>query len=150
MDWMGDRLARLIEDGKKALGKEVVVISEAQEDEEDDGSGNWEEEAGLGTSSGRASRSGFIRRKDWSQGSGFTSYASPLLSPPPTTSLRRQQFSTMPSTHSSSALPIPNRSTHTTSTDTVHSFREDESQWQSPELREGMERARTAYLQGRQ
>jgi hypothetical protein len=67
MDWMGDRLARLIEDGKKALGKEVVVMSEAQEDEEDDGSGNWEEEANPGTSSGRASRSGSIRRKDKSQ-----------------------------------------------------------------------------------
>ena len=139
MDWMGDRLARLIEDGKKALGKEVVVMSEAQEDEEDDGSGNWEEEANPGTSSGRASRSGSMRRKDRSQALGFTSYVSPLSSPPPTLSPRRQQFSTV---HSSSALPIPGRSSH--------SFRGDEPQWQSPELRESMERARVAYLRDRQ
>ncbi|KAH9004584.1 hypothetical protein EDB86DRAFT_2884179 [Lactarius hatsudake] len=153
MDWMGDRLARLIEDGKKALGKEVVVMSEAQEDEEDDGSGNWEEEAKLGTSSGRASRSGSIRRKDKSQALGFTSYASPLTTPPPTSSPRRQQFSTLLSSHSTSALPIPGRSTHTTSIDTVqsyHSYRGDGSQWQSPELRESMERARAAYLRDRQ
>ncbi|KAI9464507.1 hypothetical protein BJY52DRAFT_1249521 [Lactarius psammicola] len=127
MDWMGDRLARLIEDGKKALGKEVVVMSEAQEDEEDDGSGNWEEEANFGTSSGRASRSGSIRRKDKSQTPGFTSYASPLISPPPSASPRRQQFSTVFPSHSSSALPIPGRSTHSASVDTVgyHSFRGD-------------------------
>ncbi len=153
MDWMGDRLARLIEDGKKALGKEVVVMSEAQEDEEDDGSGNWEEEANLGTSSGRASRSGSIRRKDKSQAPGLTSYASPLISPPPSASPRRQQFSTVLSSQSSSALPIPGRSTHSASVDTLgsyHSLRGDESQWQSPELRESMERARAAYLRDRQ
>ena len=145
MDWMGGRLARLIEDGKKALGKEVVVMSEAQEDEEDDGSGNWEEEANPGTSSGRASRSGSVRRKDKSHATGFAS-------PPRTASPRRQQFPTLTS-HSSSALPIPGRSTHSTSVDTVqsyHSFRGDESQWQSPELRESMERARAAYLRDRQ
>jgi hypothetical protein len=153
MDWMGDRLSRLIEDGKKALGKEVVVMSEAQEDEEDDGSGNWEEEANPGTSSGRASRSGSIRRKDKSQAPGFTSHVSPLISPPPTASPRRQQFSTVLSSHSSSALPIPGRSTHSASVDTVrshHSFRGDEAQWQSPELQESMERARAAYLRDRQ
>lgn len=153
MDWMGDRLARLIEDGKKALGKEVVVMSEAQEDEEDDGSGNWEEEANLGTSSGRASRSGSIRRKDKSQAlPGSTSYASPPILPSPAASPRRQQFSTVLSSHSSSALPIPGRSTHST-VDTVrscHSFHEEERQWQSPELRESMERARAAYLRDRQ
>ncbi|KAH9072262.1 hypothetical protein EDB83DRAFT_2361950 [Lactarius deliciosus] len=153
MDWMGDRLARLIEDGKKALGKEVVVMSEAQEDEEDDGSGNWEEEAKLGTSSGQASRSGSIRRKDKSQALNFTSYASPFTTPPPSASPRRQQFSTLLSSHPTSALPIPGRSTHSTSVDTVqsyHSYRGDESQWQSPELRESMERARAAYLRDRQ
>ena len=149
MDWMGDRLARLIEDGKKALGKEVVVMSEAQEDEEDDGSGNWEEEANPGTSS-RASISGSIRRKDKSQASGFISYVSPLTSPPPTASPRRQQFSTTLSSHSSSVLTVPGGSTHSTSVDACHSFHGDESQWQSPELRASMERARAAYLRGRQ
>lgn len=44
MDWIGDKLAQLIEEGKRALGKEIVVMSDAQEDEVDDGSGNWIEE----------------------------------------------------------------------------------------------------------
>ena len=44
MDWMGDRLAQLIAEGQKALGKEVVVMSEDQADEVDDGSGAWVEE----------------------------------------------------------------------------------------------------------
>lgn len=152
MDWMGDRLARLIEDGKKALGKEVVVMSEAQEDEEDDGSGNWEEEANPSTSSPRASISGSIHRKHKSQASGFISYASPLISPPPSASPRRHQFLTMHSSHPSSALPIPGRSnhTHSASVDSYQSFGGDDSQWQSPELRESMERARAAYLRDRQ
>lgn len=34
----------LIEEGKKALGTEVVVMSDAKEDEVDDGTGTWEEE----------------------------------------------------------------------------------------------------------
>jgi len=44
MDWIGDRLSELIEEGKRALSTEVVVMSEAKEDEVDDGSGDWEEE----------------------------------------------------------------------------------------------------------
>lgn len=152
MDWMGDRLAKLIEDGKKALGKEVVVMSEAQEDEEDDGSGNWEEEANPSTSSRRASISGSIRRKDKSQAPGLISYASPLMSPPPSASPRRQQFLTVHSSHPSSTLPIPGRSSHThsASVDSYHSIGGDDSHWQSPELRESMERARAAYLRDRQ
>jgi hypothetical protein len=46
MDWIGGKLAMLIEEGKKALGKEVVVMSDAKEDEVDDGTGTWEEEEG--------------------------------------------------------------------------------------------------------
>ena len=63
MDWMGGRLAQLIEDGKKALGKEIVVMSEAQEDEEDDGNGNWEEEADPDASILEPSRSSPVRRR---------------------------------------------------------------------------------------
>ena len=32
MDWMGSQLAKLIEEGKRALSKEVVVMSERKED----------------------------------------------------------------------------------------------------------------------
>ncbi|KXN81705.1 hypothetical protein AN958_03916 [Leucoagaricus sp. SymC.cos] len=51
MDWIGDKLAQLIEEGKRALSREVVVMSDAKEDEVDDGSGAWEEEDHLTSSS---------------------------------------------------------------------------------------------------
>ncbi|KAI0676018.1 hypothetical protein C8Q78DRAFT_1007677 [Trametes maxima] len=44
MSWIGDRLAQLIAEGQKALGKEVVIMSEDKADEVDDGSGAWVEE----------------------------------------------------------------------------------------------------------
>ncbi|KAI0306009.1 hypothetical protein B0F90DRAFT_953129 [Multifurca ochricompacta] len=93
MDWMGDRLAELIKDGKKALGKEVVVMSEAQEDGEDDGNGNWEEEVDRGTSLGPASRSGSIRRKGRPQAMAAASNASAFYLPPLSASPRSQRFS---------------------------------------------------------
>ena len=152
MDWMGDRLAQLIEDGKKALGKEVVVTSEVQEDEEDDGSGNWEEEVDPDISVSRASRSGSVRRRGRHRTPGTASSTSYLL-PPPTASPRRQQFSTTHLSQSCSSLPVPGFALHDYPADTTRlssSFREDESHWQSSELRESMERARAAYLRGRQ
>ncbi|KAF8643186.1 hypothetical protein AX16_009177 [Volvariella volvacea WC 439] len=44
MDWIGDKLSVLIEEGKRALGREVVVMSECKEDEVDDGLGGWVDE----------------------------------------------------------------------------------------------------------
>ncbi|KAI8968088.1 hypothetical protein BD414DRAFT_541449 [Trametes punicea] len=44
MTWIGDRLAQLIAEGQKALGREVVIMSEDKEDEVDDGSGAWVED----------------------------------------------------------------------------------------------------------
>ncbi|KAI0761791.1 hypothetical protein BD413DRAFT_485352 [Trametes elegans] len=44
MSWIGDKLSQLIAEGQKALGKEVVIMSEHKEDEVDDGSGAWVEE----------------------------------------------------------------------------------------------------------
>jgi len=145
MDWMGGRLAQLIEDGKSALGKEIVVMSEAQEDEEDDGNGSWEEEPEPEPSIGGPSRSSSVRRKRPHQVLGTSSSA--YLSPPPIASPRRQQFSTAHLSHSSSAIPIPARApqNHTDATRLCPSFHEDESNWQSPELRMSMERAREAY-----
>ena len=144
MDWMGGRLAQLIEDGKKALGKEIVVMSEAQEDEEDDGNGNWEEEDDPDASICGPSRSGSVRRRGRLHVPG---------TPPPTASPRRQQFSTAHLSHSCSAIPIPARVAQDHSADSTRlcsSFREDEDNWQSPELRMNMERARASYFRDRQ
>ncbi|PPQ97866.1 hypothetical protein CVT26_013035 [Gymnopilus dilepis] len=44
MDWIGDKLSMLIEQGRRALQSEVVVMSEVKEDEVDDGRGDWEED----------------------------------------------------------------------------------------------------------
>ena len=146
---MGGRLAQLIEDGKKALGKEIVVMSEAQEDEEDDGNGSWEEEADPNASIRGPSRSGSVRRRG-RHVPGTASSAS-HLSPP--TSPRRQQFSTAHLSHSCSAIPVPARAAQVHSADSTRlcsSFREDEPDWQSPELRMNMERARASYFRNRQ
>ncbi|KAH9992756.1 hypothetical protein BJV74DRAFT_395913 [Russula compacta] len=153
MDWMGSRLSRLIEDGKKALGKEVVVMSEAQEDEEDDGNGNWEEEVDPDISVGGVSRSSSIHRSRIQDPCTTTALSDPYLSPPSTASPHRQQFSTSHLSHSCSAISIPGRAPHGHPDDTTRlssSFREDEYQWQSPELRESMERARAGYIRNRQ
>ncbi len=145
MDWMGGRLAQLIEDGKKALGKEIVVMSEAQEDEEDDGNGNWEEEADPDSSICGPSRSGSVRRRGRLHVPGTASSAS-YLSPPPTASPRRKQFSAAHLSHSSSAISIPVRAAQDHSADSARLCSEDESDWQSPELRMNMERARASYF----
>jgi hypothetical protein len=147
---MGGRLAQLIEDGKKALGKEIVVMSEVQEDEEDDGNGNWEEEADPDASIAGPSRSSSVRRRG-RQVPGAASSASYLSSP--SASPRRHQFSTAHLSNSCSAIPIPARAHHDHTggaTRLCTSFREDESDWQSSELRKTMERARATYLQSRQ
>lgn len=152
MDWMGGRLAQLIEDGKKALGKEIVVMSETKEDEEDDGNGNWEEEADPDASISGPSRSGSVRRRGRHHVPGTASSTS-YLSPPSTASPRRQQFSTAHLSHSCSAIPIPARAAQDHSADSTRlssSFHEDETDWQSPELRMNMERARASLFRDRQ
>ena len=151
MDWMGGRLAQLIDDGQKALGKEVVVMSEVQEDEVDDGNGNWEEEADADIPLSGAERSVSVRRRGRHRTPGAAPSTSYFLPPP--ASPRRQPFSTAHLSQSCSAIPIPGRGPHDYSTDATglsSSFREDESHWQSPELRESMEYARAAYLRNRQ
>lgn len=152
MDWMGSRLSRLIEDGKKALGKEIVVMSEAQEDEEDDGNGNWEEEVDPDFSVGGVSRSGSIHRSRIQAPCTTTASSNPYPPPSPA-SPRPQQFSASHLSHSCSAISIPGRAPHGHSDDATRlssSFREDEYQWQSPDLRESMERARARYIRSRQ
>lgn len=66
---MGDKIRHLIEEGQKALGKEVVVMNEEQSNEEegavDDGMEGWEEEDAYapGPSSASSSTLGRSRRR---------------------------------------------------------------------------------------
>jgi len=161
MDWIGDRLSQLIEEGKRALSTEVVVMSEAKEDEMDDGSGDWEEEqpvAGLSVSR-RSSMRRTHRPRDIQLPPSHPAFP---VSPSPSLSPRKRRFvgeAVHLSPHrgdcSGLAASTPRRIVRESSRDAnpfapvANSFKEDESSWQSPELRESMERARAQYLQRR-
>ncbi|KAF9024756.1 hypothetical protein BDZ89DRAFT_1114533 [Hymenopellis radicata] len=136
MDWLGDKLAALIEEGKKALGREVVVMSEAPEDEVDDGTDAWEEE-----DDGRPSSP---RRAKQPRGYGLPpSYSSPSTSASP----RSSRFDL-----SSAPIPIAPRSREKSADSGIGMtprFGEDERAWESPMLRESMEQARARALKNR-
>ncbi|KAG6374789.1 hypothetical protein JVT61DRAFT_4167 [Boletus reticuloceps] len=167
MDWIGDRLTRLIQEGQKALGREIVVMSDAKEDEVDDGSDAWEEEQDsqpvpsvAGPSISRRGSVRSLRRTHKPRDIPLPpSYTPCPTSPPSSASPRKRRF------ESDSVHLSPGRSTAVSSTSRlsargtsvesdafapiVSSFKEDESVWQSPELRESMERARARHLQRR-
>ena len=145
MDWIGDRLSQLIEEGKKALGTEVVVMSDSKEDEVDDGSGLWEDsdggEFGSPTSRyGRRSLSSPRRKRARSNlpyqiipgGLGGSSPSRP----PAYTSPTKSTSPGSPSLTRSSVEPL-----------SVSGWtRESEGDWQSEEMKASMERARAAYM----
>jgi len=151
MDWIGDKISQLIDEGKKALGKEVVVMSDSKEDEVDDGSGLWEDsdEEGFGspTSSryGRRSLSSPRRKRVRPSfphhtipgGLGETSSSRP----PAYTSPTRPTFPVSPSSVPPLAEPF------SASVSTVTGWmRETEGDWESDEVKASMERARAIYM----
>jgi hypothetical protein len=123
MDWIGDKLSTLIEQGKKALSREIIVMSDAAKDEVDDASGAWEE-------------------KDLDENEAH--HSSAKHRPRPDTEL------TFPPISASAPIPISipvsssSMPTHspTPSVRFNPNDREDVQAWASPELRELMERAR--------
>ena len=159
MDWIGDRLSELIEEGKRALGTQIVVMSEAKEDEVDDGSGDWEEEQPVAGPS--VSRRGSMRRTHRPREIQLPpSYTAFPASPSPSLSPGKRKFvgeTTHLSIHhgdySGLSKPSAPRRIPCESLRDADPFapvlKEDESAWQSPELRESMERARAQYLQRR-
>ncbi|KAG1743089.1 hypothetical protein EDB19DRAFT_1700007 [Suillus lakei] len=161
MDWIGDKLSKLIQEGHRALNTEVVVMSEAKEDEVDDGSGDWEEEQPVAGPS--VSRRSSFRRTHRPRDIQPPSYSAFTSSSSPSSSPRKRKFvgdavHLSPDRQDFSRLPVsstPRRIARESSMDVdafptvTNSFKEDESAWQSPELRESMERARAQYLQRR-
>ncbi|KAI6010969.1 hypothetical protein F5J12DRAFT_574024 [Pisolithus orientalis] len=148
MDWIGGRLSQLIEEGQKALNREIVVMSDAKEDEMDDGEGNWEEEPESFVPS--ISRRGSIR--------SLRSTASPKKRRHDANEAHLPLASSHHSSYWQPATPTAPRHAHTRGlsaeaergsnhTPIAASFKEDESSWQSPELRESMARARAQYMQ---
>ena len=121
MSWIGDRLAQLIAEGQKALGKEVVIMSEDKEDEVDDGSGAWVEEDEEEPVPGS------------SRLPGLPPYSpSPRYSASPSRSTFRRGVSVESETRSLTGT-----------------LAEDDWAWASAEMRESMERARMLYRQKR-
>jgi len=137
MNRIQDRLAQLIEEGKRALSREVVVMSDAKEDEIDDGSSAWEEENDYhhhqsASSSRRLGSSRRVTKRSRAQNPFYGSWNG--------------------SNHSSTtAIHVPTtlkRTPTKTSADVIIE-REDENAWESPELRETMRLAREKIMVGR-
>ena len=174
MDWIGDKLAMLIEQGKRALNAEVVVMSDAKEDEVDDGMGAWEEEDNGVHATRPRSRSvrhaGSVRRpraldlrsasprkaafdhtnahaSGSTSASPYVSHFAPSSAPVYATPMKTHNRgvsveSGMPS--SSSLYGHFPGSYSSTSVNDIGT--EDPAGWESPELKESMEKARARLL----
>lgn len=142
MDWIGDKLAMLIEQGKKALNREIVVMSDAKEDEVDDGSPAWEEDdqervqtparpssISRSSSAKRVKKPCVIAAAPASPRVYNTSHATGTFTP----SASPRLFGSELLLSSPMVVPPPQQ-------------REDERSWESLELRESMERARARVL----
>lgn len=142
MDWIGDRLTQLIEEGKRALGTEVVVASETPEDEMDDGSGDWVEDDEMSRSSLYSPSKRFRHQN---------SYSVPSASTPRRTYNIHQHFASedlSTSTLAMSTTPVAStRYAGEQSLSSSSSSYDQETDWSSPHLKESMERARAAYRQ---
>ena len=152
MDWIGDRISQLIEEGKKALGAEVVVMSDSKEDEVDDGSGLWEDsdQGALGSStSSRYGRLSPRRKRTWPSllhqtiPGGLEGDSSPSKLPG-YTSPTKPTFPGSPGLIQPSMEPVPALTSSTTST--TGWMTETEGDWQSEEVKESMARARAMYM----
>jgi hypothetical protein len=173
MDWIGDKLSMLIEQGKRALGTEVVVMSEAKEDEVDDGSPGWEEEEE--EDNDQPFRSGSVKHLKRPRSILPPSFNIPIPHAG-SSSLKRSIYDSTPtncnfSSFASSSAPgtanyyATPRKTHSRGISfesgvglgldsplrngAFSSFVEDPSSWESPEIREGMEKARSRYFERR-
>ncbi|KAJ7455377.1 hypothetical protein B0H11DRAFT_2067860 [Mycena galericulata] len=154
MDWMGEQLSMLIQEGQKALGREIVVQSDAREDEVDDGCGVWEEEEGGhdqefgGPSSYRNSHSRSSSPRQRKRPRNLTLAPPSYASRPSSASPRATRFEFTSSSLPSSAgtrwrSDAPGRGM---SAESELGKREEEQTWESPELKESMARARARLL----
>lgn len=141
MDWIGGRISKLIEEGKKALGAEVIVMSDSKEDEVDDESEAWEE-VDQDLNVGRSLRHNKAKTvpplghpPSYSTQHGPSSLPSPAVPVPP---LKPNIASSSLSFHS--PLDEPESPNFVSAT-----WKETESDWQSSEIRASMEKARAKY-----
>ncbi|KAF8206344.1 hypothetical protein K438DRAFT_1817036 [Mycena galopus ATCC 62051] len=153
MDWLGDQLSILIQEGQKALGREIVVKSDAREDEIDDGCGVWEEdegeyaaEFGGGGPSYKNSMSRSSSPRQRKRPRNLTLAPPSYASRPSSASPRASRFEfTSASLPSSATRWRPDAPGRGASAESVHSAREEET-YESAELKESMARARARLL----
>ncbi|KAI5121867.1 hypothetical protein M0805_001075 [Coniferiporia weirii] len=151
MDWIGDKLAQLIEEGKRALGKEIVVSSDAPEDEVDDGSGNWVEDEPRASTSYAHHSQGTVNFSSPTKRNRhrYTNSVSTLTPPRRSAVSLHSRFNS----EGSGMLTNPRSPNQSTSfapeTSFSSSIGDSENEWASPHIRESMERARAAYRQNR-
>lgn len=145
MDWIGHKLSALIAEGQKALGAHIVVASQAKEDETDDGSGAWVDEDEFAPKPTGRGRSGSVRSTISQRAYNVPLPASPPASP------RRSGFGSPRPSFSSGSVPAPRPlkadSSFSSVTSNISVHKEDESSWESPELKAMMEAARLRRLQ---
>ncbi|KAJ7170802.1 hypothetical protein C8R43DRAFT_981119 [Mycena crocata] len=160
MDWIGDQLSMLIQEGQKALGREIVIKSDAREDEVDDGSGVWEEEEGgyeefgAGPSSYQNSVSRSSSPRQQKRPRNLTLAPPSYASRPPSASPRATRFeftsASLPSSTGTRWRPDASGSLRGMSAESElgrgSSTRDEEQTWESPELKESMARARARLL----
>lgn len=146
MDWIGDRLAKLIEDGKRALGTEIVVSSEAPEDEVDDGTGDWVEDEEASASFAFDSRRNLHLSPKPKKRSRFSS----AFSAPPSKSARISSYSrSRDLSEDPSTMNTTSQSNSMLFSPSISAGAFDGGLSESPSVREAMERARAAYRQRR-
>ncbi|KAK0189263.1 hypothetical protein F5146DRAFT_1058683 [Armillaria mellea] len=143
MDWIGGKLSMLIEEGKKALGREVVVMSEDPADEVDDGNDDWEEDDAPRTSR----RSASPRKRRPHDIFAPPSYSSAPTSASPRTS--RFDLGSQPIPISGSKSQSRDGAAGFMSTPSSFKFGDESQVSESPLLRESMEQARARVLRNR-
>jgi hypothetical protein len=130
---LNNRLSQLIADGQRALGSAVVVAAESVEDAVDDGLGGWSDEEDAPAIP--RTPGGSVRKRR------PRSLIRTIVSPRGTPTVQSPQKDAW-----ASALATPEALR--SRSNSVHSVRsvkpEDENEWQSPEMRELMQRARAS------
>ena len=177
MDWIGDKLSMLIGQGKRALGTEVDIMSDAKEDEVDDGSSGWEENNDQPQTLPRSGSVKHLKRPPSILPPSFNIPIPHASTSSPKRSIYDSSAPTNSNFSSSSVAPssAPGSSASYTATSattsatprrahsrgisdesgrngymfTSPSFVEGPSSWESPEITESMEKARSGYFQRR-
>lgn len=146
MDWIGGKLAELIQQGQKALGKEIVVATDAYEDEPDDDETAWVEDTPFDPEGSiprpSRSRSNLRAGRLCVQNNTSSSHSAAVS---PVGSVRNggilmQNFNGRGESTEGDVTAVGHSGS---------SFKEDESAWESQQLKDTMARARARYLAGR-